>query len=163
MKAQEIKELSQDELINKEAELKEEIFNLRLQIATQQTTNVARIRNLKRDLARVLTIKKKRVLIEGVVWTMPRGKYQSRVGTVISDKMEKSVIVDVMQIKTHKRYKKSIKRNTKFIAHDESGQCKIGDKVLILEARPYSKSKRWKVSKILEPGSPLEAEIAEQQ
>ena len=90
---------------------------------------------------------------------MPRGKYQSRVGTVISDKMEKSVIVDVMQIKTHKRYKKSIKRNTKFIAHDESGQCKLGDKVLILEGRPYSKTKRWKVSKILEQGSPLEAEL----
>jgi large subunit ribosomal protein L29 len=57
MKAQEIRELSQDELINRESQLKEEIFNLRIQIATQQTTNVARIRNLKRDLARVLTIK----------------------------------------------------------------------------------------------------------
>ena len=57
MKAQEIRELSQDELINRESQLKEGIFNLRIQIATQQTTNVARIRNLKRDLARVLTIK----------------------------------------------------------------------------------------------------------
>lgn len=62
MKAQEIRELSQDELINKETELKEEIFNLRIQIATQQTTNVARIGNLKRDLARVLTIKKEKGL-----------------------------------------------------------------------------------------------------
>jgi len=57
MKAQEIRELSQDELINRESQLKEEIFNLRIQVATQQTTNFARIRNLKRDLARVLTIK----------------------------------------------------------------------------------------------------------
>jgi len=62
MKAQEIRELSQEELINRESELKEEIFNLRIQIATQQTTNVARIRNLKRDLARVLTIKKEKGL-----------------------------------------------------------------------------------------------------
>lgn len=94
---------------------------------------------------------------------MSRGKFQSRVGTVISDKMDKTVIVDVTQIKTHKRYQKSIKRNSKFVAHDESGQCKIGDKVLILEGRPYSKTKRWKVSKILEQNSPLvaEAEIAE--
>ncbi len=92
---------------------------------------------------------------------MSRGKIQSRVGTVISDKMDKSVIVDVVQIKKHQRYKKSIKRNSKFIAHDESGQCKIGDRVLILEARPYSKNKRWKVSKILEQGSPLEAEVLE--
>ncbi|MCH7518779.1 MAG: 50S ribosomal protein L29 [Candidatus Dadabacteria bacterium] len=62
MKAQEIRELSQDELINKESELREEIFNLRIQIATQQTTNVARIRILKRDLARVFTIKKEKGL-----------------------------------------------------------------------------------------------------
>ena len=62
MKAQEIRELSQDELINKESELIEEIFNLRIQIATQQTTNVARIRILKRDLARVFTIKKEKGL-----------------------------------------------------------------------------------------------------
>ena len=90
---------------------------------------------------------------------MSRGKFQSRVGTVISDSMDKTVIVDVSQIKKHKRYKKSIKRNTKFIAHDESGQCKLGDKVLILEGRPYSKTKRWKVSKILEASSAIEAEL----
>ena len=92
---------------------------------------------------------------------MSRGKFQSRVGTVISDKMDKTVIVDVIQIKKHKRYQKSIKRNSKFIAHDESGQCKVGDKVLIIEGRPYSKTKRWTVSKILEQSSPLEAEIKE--
>lgn len=92
---------------------------------------------------------------------MSRGKSQSRVGTVISDKMDKTVIVNVIQIKKHKRYKKSIKRNSTFIAHDEGGQCKMGDKVLILEARPYSKTKRWKVSKILEQASPLEAEVLE--
>ena len=60
MKAQEIRELTQDELSKRETELKEEIFNLRIQIATQQTTNVARINNLKKDLARVLTIKKEK-------------------------------------------------------------------------------------------------------
>jgi len=58
MKAQEIRDLTQDELGKRETELKEEIFNLRVQIVTQQTTNVARVRTLKRDLARVLTIKK---------------------------------------------------------------------------------------------------------
>jgi len=60
MKAQEIRELTQDELNKRENELKEEIFNLRIQVATQQTTNVARIGNLKRDLARVITIKKEK-------------------------------------------------------------------------------------------------------
>lgn len=62
MKAQEFRELTEDELSKTEIELKEEIFNLRIQIATQQTTNVSRIRNLKRDLARVLTIKKEKGL-----------------------------------------------------------------------------------------------------
>ncbi|MEK6224022.1 MAG: 50S ribosomal protein L29 [Thermodesulfobacteriales bacterium] len=60
MKAQEIRELTQDELNKRENELKEEIFNLRIQVATQQTTNVARIGNLKKDLARVVTIKKEK-------------------------------------------------------------------------------------------------------
>jgi large subunit ribosomal protein L29 len=60
MKATEFRNLTEQELGKREVELKEEIFNLRIQIATQQTTNVARIRNLKRDLARVLTIKKEK-------------------------------------------------------------------------------------------------------
>jgi small subunit ribosomal protein S17 len=92
---------------------------------------------------------------------MARGKFQSRVGTVISDNMDKTVVVDVIQIKKHKRYNKSIKRNTKFIVHDEKEECNIGDKVLILEGKPYSKTKRWKVSKVLEKGHPIEAELAE--
>jgi len=60
MKPQEIRDLTNDELNKRENELKEEIFNLRIQIATQQTTNVARIGNLKKDLARVITIKKEK-------------------------------------------------------------------------------------------------------
>lgn len=62
MKAQEIRELTNEELDKREIELKQEIFNLRIQIATQQTTNVARIGNLKKDLARVITIKKEKGL-----------------------------------------------------------------------------------------------------
>ena len=57
---------------------------------------------------------------------MPRGKYKSKVGTVISDKMDKTVVVDVIQIKKDPRYKKAVKRNTKFKAHDENEQCRVG-------------------------------------
>ena len=60
MKAQEIRNLTEEELGKRENELRQEIFNLRIQLATQQTTNVARIRNLKRDLARVLTVQKEK-------------------------------------------------------------------------------------------------------
>ena len=92
---------------------------------------------------------------------MPRGIYKSRVGTVISDKMDKTVVVNVIQIKEHPRYAKAIKRNTTFKAHDENERCQVGDKVLIIETKPKSKTKRWRVSKILERSRLVEAEIAE--
>lgn len=92
---------------------------------------------------------------------MPRGKYKSKIGTVVSDKMDKTVVVDVIQIKKHPRYSKAIKRNTTFKAHDEKESCQIGDKVLILETRPSSKTKRWRVSKILERSKLVEAGIEE--
>ena len=90
---------------------------------------------------------------------MPRGKYKTKIGTVVSDKMDKTVVVDVIQIKKDPAYKKAVKRNTKFKAHDEKEECKVGDKVLILETRPYSKTKRWRVSKILERDIQLEIEV----
>lgn len=81
---------------------------------------------------------------------MPRGRMKSLVGTVVGNKMEKTVVVDVVQIKKHSSYQKSIKRNVKFKAHDEKNSCNLGDKVLIVESRPISKTKRWRVSKVLE-------------
>ena len=81
---------------------------------------------------------------------MARGKFKSRVGKVVSNKMDKTVVVEIIQIKKDSTYGKAIKRNTTFKAHDENEQCNVGDKVLILEAKPSSKSKRWRVSKILE-------------
>lgn len=94
---------------------------------------------------------------------MTRGKYKSKVGTVVSDKMDKTVVVDVIHIKKHPRYKKAVKKNTRFKVHDENGECHVGDKVLIIETRPFSKTKRWRVSKILEHGIQLEIEEAEER
>jgi small subunit ribosomal protein S17 len=74
----------------------------------------------------------------------------TKVGIVISDKMEKTVVVRVDTLVKEKIYKKYIHRTSRFKAHDEKKACKIGDKVLIMESRPLSKDKRWKVSKILE-------------
>lgn len=92
---------------------------------------------------------------------MPRGLYKSRVGTVVSDKMDKTVVVNVIQMKEHPRYNKAIKRNTTFKAHDENESCQIGDTVLIIETKPTSKTKRWRVSKILERSKLAAAEAAE--
>ncbi|MEE8552303.1 MAG: 30S ribosomal protein S17 [Desulfobacterales bacterium] len=72
------------------------------------------------------------------------------VGTVVSDKMDKTVIVIVERLVKHRLYKKYIRRRSKFAAHDENNTSKVGDKVLIIQSRPLSKTKRWRVSKIVE-------------
>lgn len=72
------------------------------------------------------------------------------VGTVVSDKMDKTVIVIVERLVKHRLYKKYIRKRSKFAAHDENNTSKIGDKVLIIQSRPLSKTKRWRVSKIVE-------------
>jgi small subunit ribosomal protein S17 len=79
-------------------------------------------------------------------------KLQKRqmVGTVVSDKMDKTVVVLVERLVQHKLYKKYIKRRSKFAAHDENNASHIGDKVLITQSRPLSKTKRWRVSQIIE-------------
>jgi small subunit ribosomal protein S17 len=81
---------------------------------------------------------------------MTRAKAKTRVGIVKSDKMDKTVTVEVKLIVSHPRLKKPIKRNSRFKAHDEKNECRIGDKVLIIESRPLSKTKKWRVSKVLE-------------
>ena len=71
-------------------------------------------------------------------------------GVVVSDKMDKTVVVMVETLVKHPRFKKFVKRRKKFLAHDPSNESKIGDKVLIRESRPLSKRKRWKVVQIIE-------------
>ncbi|NTU47523.1 MAG: 30S ribosomal protein S17 [Syntrophobacteraceae bacterium] len=75
---------------------------------------------------------------------------KTRVGTVTSNKMEKTVVVVVERLVTHPKYRKFIRRGSKFKAHDVHNACGIGDRVLIEESRPLSKDKRWVVVKILE-------------
>ena len=72
------------------------------------------------------------------------------IGTVVSDKMDKTVVVQVKRLFMHPRYKKYVRRNARYKAHDATNQCGIGDKVQIIESRPLSKDKHWRVSKIIE-------------
>lgn len=72
------------------------------------------------------------------------------VGTVVSDKMDKTVVVRIERLVKHKFYHKYVRRRTKFAAHDEENSCKTGDKVMITESRPLSKTKKWRISKIVE-------------
>ena len=82
--------------------------------------------------------------------TATRGFRKTREGLVVSDKMDKTVIVRVQTLKQHSRYKKVIRQVTKFKAHDEQNQCKVGDRVRIVETRPLSHDKRFRVVEIVE-------------
>jgi small subunit ribosomal protein S17 len=79
-----------------------------------------------------------------------RGTKRQVVGTIISNKMEKTVVVQVERLVKHSLYKKYIRRRNKFMAHDKENECQIGDRVMITESRPLSKTKRWRVSRIIE-------------
>ena len=81
---------------------------------------------------------------------MERNLRKTRVGTVVSDKMDKTVVVAIEDSVRHPLYKKIIKRTVKFKAHDELNACGVGDIVEIMETRPLSKDKNWRVSKIIE-------------
>jgi small subunit ribosomal protein S17 len=76
-------------------------------------------------------------------------KRKSRLGQVVSDKMDKTVVVAVETPKRHPIYKKTLKRVVRYKAHDEKNQCRVGDKVIIVETRPLSREKRWRVAEIV--------------
>jgi small subunit ribosomal protein S17 len=80
----------------------------------------------------------------------PRGRRQERRGVVVSDAMDKTIVVKVDTVKAHPRYKKVVRRSTKFHAHDEANTAKVGDLVRIVETRPLSKTKNWRLAEVLE-------------
>lgn len=81
---------------------------------------------------------------------MERGNRKVRIGKVVSDKMDKTIVVATEKLVAHPLYKKEVKETKKYKAHDENNQCKIGDIVKIMETRPLSKDKRWRLVEIVE-------------
>ena len=81
---------------------------------------------------------------------MERNLRKTRVGTVVSDKMDKTIVVAIVDNVSHPLYKKIMKRTVKFKAHDEKNEAKTGDRVRIMETRPLSKDKRWRLVEIVE-------------
>ena len=124
-----VKELnnkSVDELNNELVAAKKELFNLRFQNATNQLENTSRIKEVRRNLRK------------------------TRVGKVVSDKMDKTIVVAIEDNVKHPLYKKIVKRTYKLKAHDENNECNIGDRVKVMETRPLSKDKRWRLVEIIE-------------
>ena len=79
-----------------------------------------------------------------------RNLRKERIGIVVSDKMEKSIVVSVERKVKHPKYGKFVKKTTKFVAHDENNDCHLGDTVRIMETRPLSKSKNWRLVEVIE-------------
>ena len=82
--------------------------------------------------------------------TTERNLRKTRTGKVVSDKMDKTVVVAIADNVQHPLYKKIVKRTVKLKAHDEKNECRIGDRVLVMETRPLSKDQRWRVVEIIE-------------
>ena len=80
---------------------------------------------------------------------MERGRRKVRIGRVVSNKMDKTIVVAVEDFVRHELYNKPVKRTKKFKAHDENNECRIGDRVKIMETRPLSKDKRWRLVEII--------------
>ena len=81
---------------------------------------------------------------------MERNLRKERIGVVVSNKMEKSIVVAVERKEKHPMYGKFVKKTTKFVAHDEKNECSVGDTVRIMETRPLSKTKNWRLVEIVE-------------
>ncbi|MCB1042543.1 MAG: 30S ribosomal protein S17 [Acidobacteria bacterium] len=79
-----------------------------------------------------------------------RGQRVKRIGTVVSNKMDKTIVVQVERRMAHALYQRTMKKSKKFVAHDERNEANIGDRVEIIESRPYSKRKRWRLVRVVE-------------
>lgn len=79
-----------------------------------------------------------------------RSLRKERTGTVVSDRMEKTIVVSLERTVMHPKYRKYLKRRSRVKAHDETNQCHVGDRVRIVECRPLSRDKRWRVSEVLQ-------------
>lgn len=152
MNVKEIRSKSNEELNKEMTSLKEELFNLRFQQATGQLENPSRMKEIKKTIARIKTIITERVSEvqrqEDIV--MERAKRKVLRGTVVSDKMDKTVTVEITTQKKHPLYSKRVKYTKKYKAHDELNEAKMGDTVLIMETRPLSATKRFRLVKIIE-------------
>jgi len=88
-------------------------------------------------------------------------KRKTKIGRVVSDRMDKTVVVTVGTTRHHPLYKKIIKRTVKYKVHDEKNECKLGDMVRIVETRPLSKLKRWRVAEVITKGEVVEVQPGE--
>ena len=134
-----------DQLNETLGELKREAFNLRFQAATSQLEKPSRVREVRRDIARIKTLQSARAKRRGREVRKTDMPKRVLTGQIVSDKGDKTVVVNVERKVKHALYGKIIRRSKKYHAHDEGNEFKQGETVRIEETAPISKLKTWKV------------------
>lgn len=149
MKTKEIRELSLKDLKERIETEKANLVRTKMNHAISPLDDLSQIKKAKRNIARMLTLMGQMEKKSGQI-VMERNLRKERIGTVVSNKMEKSIVVAVKRKVKHPIYGKFVNKTTKFVAHDEKNECSEGDVVRIMETRPLSKSKCWRLVEIVE-------------
>ncbi|MBR1516757.1 MAG: 30S ribosomal protein S17 [Bacteroidales bacterium] len=125
--------------------------------AVSPLENPNKIKESRRNIARYLTELRAREIAEqksvwqsNILFQIERNLRKERIGVVVSNKMDKSIVILVERKVKHPKYGKFVKKSSKFMAHDENNECNIGDTVRIMETRPLSKNKCWRMVEIVE-------------
>ena len=147
-----LRNLSLEEMEFELEAFRREMFSLRYQLSTGQLERTSQISMLRKAIARASCILRERQVateaetkseVEGLM-SEQRASRKVRVGVVVSNKMDKTCVVQVERRLPHPVYKKVLRRRKKYQVHDEQGTCNVGDVVKIMETRPLSKHKRWR-------------------
>ena len=144
MTANELRNKSSEELENDLRDFKDTAFNIKFRRILGQLEDTSQLKKVKKDIARIHTILRLREL----------GIEES---PVTSDRMDKTVAVEIVRTYQHPLYKKIVRRSTKILAHDEQNECNVGDLVQVVEVRPVSRRKRWKVREIVSKTESIDA------
>ncbi len=152
LKAKDLVELADEELAQRLKQSREELFNLRFQHAAGQLENTSRLRQVRQDIARIMTVQSARERARESLMAEQRATRQrERQGVVVSDKMDKTIVVagDRGASRTPST-RRSCGTTSRLKAHDEQNEARIGDTVLVRECRPLSRDKTWRLIKVLE-------------
>lgn len=149
MKQSEIKELSTEDLQEKFVQLKKNYTDLKMAHAITPLETPMQLNVIRKTVARIATEITNRE-VQQYLKMEKRNLRKERIGVVSSNKMDKSIVVSEVKKTKHPMYGKFVLKTKKYVAHDETNDCNIGDTVRIMETRPLSKSKRWRLVEILE-------------
>ena len=155
---EDLKAKSAAELNEELVAAKKELFNLRFQNATNQLDNTSRIKEVRRNIARIQTVITEKASSVETENSQNERSYRlwkeilekPELVRLSATKMDKTIVVAIEDHVKHPLYKKIVKKTYKLKAHDENNECNIGDKVKVMETRPLSKDKRWRLVEVME-------------